>query len=154
MCVRLLWPCGCSPPGSSVHGVLQRRNTGVGCRLLLQGSSQRRGRARVSCLFRTGRQTLPLAGWGSPVSSCSFPRQPRVQRIPRFGVLYFISNFPGGSVVKNPPATQEMWVRSLGQEDPLEKEMATHSSILAWRIPRTEEPGGRQSMGSQRVGHD
>ena len=50
--------------------------------------------------------------------------------------------------------TWEMWVRSLGWEDPLEKEMATHSSILAWRIPWTEEPGGLQSKGSQRVGHD
>ena len=48
---------------------------------------------------------------------------------------------------------QETWVRSLGQEDPLEKEMATHSSILAWRIPWTEELGWLQSMGSQRVGH-
>ena len=47
----------------------------------------------------------------------------------------------------------ETWVQSLGQEDPLEEEMATHSSILAWRIPRTEEPGELQSMGSQRVGH-
>ena len=44
-------------------------------------------------------------------------------------------------MVKNPPAMQEMWVRSLGQKDPLEKEMATHSSILAWEIPWTEEPG-------------
>ena len=52
-------------------------------------------------------------------------------------------------------AMQETWVRSLGQEDPLEKEMATHSSILAWRIPWTEEDlGGLQSVGSQRVGHD
>ena len=54
--------------------------------------------------------------------------------------------------VKNPPAmqeTQEMWVKSLGQEDPLEKETATHSSILAWKIPWTEEPGGLQSIGSQ-----
>ena len=49
---------------------------------------------------------------------------------------------------------QETWVRSLGQEDPLEKEMATHSSILAWRIPWTVEPGGLQSMGLQRVKHD
>ena len=49
---------------------------------------------------------------------------------------------------------QETWVQSLGQEDPLEKEMATHSSILAWRIPRTEEPDGLQSMGLQRVRHD
>ena len=57
-------------------------------------------------------------------------------------------------MVKNPPAMQEIWVQSLGQEDPLEKEMKTHSSILAWRIPWTEEPGGLQSMGSQRVRHD
>ena len=57
-------------------------------------------------------------------------------------------------MVKNLPAMQEPWVRSLGQEDPLEKGMATHSSILAWRIPRIEEAGGLQSMGLQRVGHD
>ena len=49
---------------------------------------------------------------------------------------------------------RETWVQSLGREDPLEKEMATHSSILAWRIPWTEEPGGLQSMGSQSVGYD
>ena len=55
-------------------------------------------------------------------------------------------------MVKNLPAVQETWVQSLGQEDPLEKEMATHSRILTWKIPRTEEPGGLQSMGSQRVG--
>jgi len=53
--------------------------------------------------------------------------------------------------VKNLPAMQETWVRSLGQEDPLEKGMATHSSILVWRIPWTEEPDRLQSMGSQRV---
>ena len=56
--------------------------------------------------------------------------------------------------VQHLPAMQETWVRSLGQEDPLEKEMATHSSILAWRIPWTEEPGRLQSMGLQRVKHD
>ena len=55
---------------------------------------------------------------------------------------------------KNLPAMQKTRVQSLGQEDPLEKEMATHSSILAWRIPWTEEPGTLQSMGSQRVEHD
>ena len=55
-------------------------------------------------------------------------------------------------MVKNLPAMQETSVRSLGQEDPLEKEMATHSNILAWRIPWTEEPGRVQSMGLQRVG--
>ena len=57
-------------------------------------------------------------------------------------------------LVKNPPAMQETQVQSLGWEDPLERGMATHSSILAWRIPGTEEPGGLQSMGSQKVRHD
>ena len=56
--------------------------------------------------------------------------------------------------VKHLPAMQETGVQSLGQEDPLEKEMATHSSILAWKISWTEEPGRLQSMGSQRVRHD
>ena len=56
--------------------------------------------------------------------------------------------------LKRLPAMWETWIQSLGQEDPLEKEMATHSSILAWEIPGTEEPGGLQSMGSQRVRHD
>ena len=56
--------------------------------------------------------------------------------------------------VKNLPAMQETQVQSLGGEDPLEKETVTHSSILAWKTPWTEEPGGLQSMGSQRVGHD
>ena len=56
--------------------------------------------------------------------------------------------------LKHLPAMQETLVQSLGQEDPLEKGMATHSSILAWRIPWTEVPGGLQSMGFQRVGHD
>ena len=57
-------------------------------------------------------------------------------------------------MVKRLPAVRETWVQSLGQEHPLEKEMATHSSILAWKIPWTEEPGRLKSMGSQRVGHD
>ena len=57
-------------------------------------------------------------------------------------------------MVKNLSAMQETQVLSLGQEDPLEKELATHSSILVWRIPWTEEPGGLQSMGSQKVRHD
>ena len=56
--------------------------------------------------------------------------------------------------VKRLPAMRETWVQSLGQEDPLEKEMATYSSTLAWKIPWMEEPGRLQSMGSQRVGHN
>ena len=61
---------------------------------------------------------------------------------------------PAGSVVKNPPVKQEIWVQSLGWEDPLEKEMVIHSSILAWEIPRTEDPGRPQSRGSQRLRQD
>ena len=57
-------------------------------------------------------------------------------------------------MIKNLPSIQETWVRSLGQKDPLEKGMATYSSILSWRIPWTEEPGRLQSRGSQRIGHD
>ena len=57
-------------------------------------------------------------------------------------------------MVKNLPARTETWIQYLGREDPLEKGMATHSSILAWRVPWTEEPGGLQSMGSQSIGHD
>ena len=61
---------------------------------------------------------------------------------------------PVAEEVKNPPVMQVTWVQSLGQEDPLEKEMATHSSILAWKIPWTEEPGRPHSMGPRRVGHN
>ena len=67
------------------------------------------------------------------------------QHVSRFG------GFPGTQIVKNLAAMQETRVQSLGQEDPLEKVMATHSSILTWRIPWTEEPGGPHSVGSQRV---
>ena len=59
--------------------------------------------------------------------------------------------FPSGSVVKNPPAMWETWVRSQGWEDPLKEGMATHSSILAWRIPWSEGPGGLQSMGHKEL---
>ena len=62
--------------------------------------------------------------------------------------------FSSGSVLNNLPSMQETWVQSLGQEDPLEKEMATHSSILAWRIPWTEKPARLQSIELQRVGHN
>ena len=65
-----------------------------------------------------------------------------------------IKGFPGDSAVKNPPAMQETQVRSLDREDSLEEGMVSYSSILARRIPQTEEPGGLQSIGSQRVRHD
>ena len=68
--------------------------------------------------------------------------------------MNLLVGLPGGSVVKDPSATQETQNQSLGQEDLLEEEVATHSSILSWEIPWTEEPGGLQSMGSQRFRHD
>ena len=97
------------------------------------------------CLFRY--VAHPLVGWFIFfLLNCKSPSY-----IP--GTIY-----PWASLVaqrlKRLPAMQETWVRSLSWEDPLEKEMATHSSILAWRIPWTEEPCGLQSTGSQRVGHD
>ena len=68
--------------------------------------------------------------------------------------MYKIEGFPDVSALKNLPAMQETWVRSLGGENPLEEETETHSSILAWRIPWTEELDRLQSMELQRVGHD
>ena len=81
---------------------------------------------------------------------------PIVYQILNFCNLIFSNlclGFCDDLVVKNPLAKHETWVQSLGQEDPLEQEMATHPSILAWRIPWTEEPGVLQSIGSQTVGH-
>ena len=66
-------------------------------------------------------------------------------------IIKIKQSFPDDSVVKNPPAKQETWVQSLGQENPLEKKMATHSRIPAWEIPWTEEPGRLQSLGSQEL---
>ena len=71
-----------------------------------------------------------------------------------FNLSLFIELPPVAQLVKNAPAMRETWVWFLGQEDPLEKGMATHSGILTWRIPWTEEPGKLQSKGSQRARHD
>ena len=71
-----------------------------------------------------------------------------------YPIQYVLETSLVAQMVKRPPTMQEIWVRSLGQEDLLEKEMATHSSILAWKIPWTEDTGRLQSMGSQRVEHD
>ena len=79
----------------------------------------------------------------------SLPQAPFGKPLYRIWVASLVAQ-----LVKNLPAVQETWIWSLGWEDPLENEMATHSSILAWKIPWTEEPGRLQSMGSQRVGHD
>ena len=79
---------------------------------------------------------LNLWPWGDPVNY-------------KLVLAKGIWSLPGGSAVKNPPAMQEMWVQSLGEEYPLEEDMATHSNILAGKTPWTEEPGGLQSMGLQ-----
>ena len=71
-----------------------------------------------------------------------------------FGFIHEPAGFLVAQIVKNLPAIQETWVPSLDQEDPLEEEMATHSNVLAWRIPESGEPGGPPSVGSHRVGHD
>ena len=81
-----------------------------------------------------------------------------IQRIEIYLLWGFFFGYTWASLeaqlVKNLPAVQETWIRFLGQEDLLEKEMATHFIVLAWRIPGTGEPGGLPSMGSHRVGHD
>ena len=88
------------------------------------------------------------------------PTQQIKTRFFQFSSFYFCStmllsqDFPVAQMVKNLSAMQQTQVRSMGWEDPLEKEMAIHSSIPAWRIPWTEEPGGLQPMGLQRIGHD
>ena len=74
--------------------------------------------------------------------------------VPLYVYMYLYGDSLVAQMVKNPPAMQETRLQSLGREAPLEKEMATHSSILAYRIPGTEEPSGLLSMGSHRVGHD
>ena len=72
--------------------------------------------------------------------------------VSNLSLLTIFMGFPGGSVVKNLPAKQEIWVQSLGLEDPQEKEMATHSGILAWELPWTDDRGGLWSMGVSKSG--
>ena len=153
-------PCQWDSPG---------KNTGVGCHFLLQCM-------KVKSESEVAQSCLTL----SDPMDCSLPGS-SVHGIFQARVLEWVANagdpnsIPGSGsstgegisyllqyswaslvaqLVKNPPVTRESWVRSRGWEDPLEKEMAPHSSTLAWKIPWTEEPGGLQSMGSQRVGHD
>ena len=116
--------------------------------------------------------------WALPPGSClTCPQSEYLPQLGTYPALWFVSHlatpgsqsglllsesdpeYPFGAflvaqIVKNVPAMQETQVQSLGRKDPLEKRMATHSTILAWRIPWTEEPGGLQSMGSKKVGRD
>ena len=94
-----------------------------------------------------------LVDLGNLISLCACLNTVNIDIVMCTSVTVFRASLVA-QLVKNLPAVQETRVRSLSWEDPLEKEMATHSSILAWKISWTEEPGGLQSMGSQRVGHD
>ena len=121
LCPTFCDPMDCSPPGSSVRGILQARILEWVVMPFSRGSSQPRDQtcvSNVSC----------ICGW--------------------------VGTSLVAQTVKRLPTMQETRVRSLGWKDLLEKEMETHSSTLAWKIPWTEEPGRLQSMGSQRVGHD
>ena len=126
------------------------KNTRVGFHFLLQRIFPTQGsNPCLLCLLHLQAYSSPLAQPESPV--CLY----------LYGCMcvcvYVKEGLPGSPALKNPPAIQDIqdtWVLSLGLEDPLEEEMSIHSSILAWRIPWMEEPGGLQSMGSERVGYD
>ena len=123
------------------------KNTGVGCHSLLQGIFLTQGLNPRLCVSCIGRRVLYR--WHH-LGRLSFPYHIYIY------IVYVYSSWVSlvAQTVKHLPIMRETWVRSLGQEDPLEKEMATHPSIHAWKIPWTEEPGRLQSMGSQRAGHD
>jgi len=158
----------CNPSGSSVHGESPQEHwSGLPCPP--PGDLPNPGIKPRSLTLQA--DSLPSEPLGKPmntgVGSPSLPRgssRPRNQTrvswiadrflIFRQYLLGLSRAFLVAQMVKNLPAMQETWVQSLSWEDPLKKGMATHSSILAWRIPWTEEPGGLQSMGLQRVGHD
>ena len=172
----------CSPPGSSVHWILQARILEWVAISFSKGSSRPRDRTLVSHVSCMGRQILYCKRHLERLIYTHILGRIIYQNIFRrfkmtmtFRLCYWtncITDIRKLAHVKNPPSwlglalnlvaqrlkrlppMWETWVRSLGLEDPLEKEMATHSSILARRIPWTEEPGGLQSTGSQRVGHD
>ena len=129
-------PMDCSPSGFSVHGILQARTL-----------------EWVSIFFSINKSTLQLIYY---ITFCF--KNIRKQYF-FIGIIFSMTRTFKiyclvAQMVKNQSALQETWVQSLGREDPLEKWMATHPSILAWRTPWTEEPGRLQSMGSQRVGHN
>ena len=100
------------------------------------------------------REAYPSWATPAPMAAETLNRSQWCEQPQKFGFFVTPGSSPGGSGGKNPPATQETRARFLGQENSLEKGMTTHSSILAWRIPWTEEPGRLLSMGSQRIGHN
>ena len=133
-----------SPPGSSVHGILQQECwSGLPC--------PPPGGLSDTGLKLTSLTSPELQVGSSPLEP---PRKPLLFIWYNRHILCLRIGFPGGSVVKTLLANAGDPGLILGGEDPLKKEMATHSSTLTWEIPRTKESGGLQSMGSQGLGHD
>ena len=127
----------CSPPGSCVHGILQARVLEWVLVPFSKRSPQPRGRIRLPCF--AGRF---LTIWATR-KACLFPRR-----------CFICLSSLVAQMVKNLPAIQKTWIGFLGWTFSLEKRMATHFNIVAWRSPWTEEPGRLQSMVSQRAGHN
>ena len=148
-CPTLCHPMDCSPLGSSVRGVFQTRVLEWVAISFSRESSWPRDLFHLLHWQEGSLPVIFLLSY-SLILLCN-------QEINEVFIKYLLQTQWASLVaqmVKNPPALQETRVQSLGQEDSLEKEMATHSSILAWRIPWTEKPGRLQSMRLQRVGHD
>ena len=153
-CSILCNPRDGSPPGSAVPGILQARTLEW---VAISFSNAWKWKVKVKSLSHV--LVIPWTAAYQAPPSMGFSRQEYWNGVPK--ALLAIKPTPSiraslmAQMVKNPPAMQETQVRSLGQEYPMEKGMATHSSILAWRIPWTEEPGRLQSIGSQRsIGHN
>ena len=152
-CRTLCDPMDCSLPGSSVHGILQARVLEWGAIAFSEMSNRH-------CKFITWKSEpfYLLHTLLSPNIITWYHHLHCRDSNQKLKFYFLLSSLPGiplvSQMVKKLPAGQNNWVWSLGQEDSLGKGMVTHSSILAWRIPWTEEPGGLQSMGSQKVRHD
>ena len=150
-CPTLCDPMDVSPPGSPVPGILQARTLEW---VASSFSNAWKWKVKVKSLSRVRLVATPwIAAYQAPLSM-GFSRQKYWSGLPAIYLGVSKRASLVAQMVKNPPTMQETWVRSLGWEDPLEEGMATDSRILVWRIPWTEEPGGLQSMGSQRVRHD
>ena len=144
LCPTVCDPVDCSPPGSSVHGMLQARILEWVAISSSRGSSQ----ASILCLLHWQVDSLPLSYLGNYTLKQKL--KIKIKNLKK--VILKASQVTPWQRICLP--MQETWVQSLGGEDPLQKEMATRSRILAWRIPWTEEPGGLQYTGSRRVGHN
>ena len=143
LCPTLCISMDCSLPDFSAHGIFQARILEPIAISYSRGSFRPRDPTRVSCISCIGRLILPHCGTWEALIWLWWELNKIICQMGSLVAQWYRISLP-----------QEMRVLSLGREDPWEKETATHSSILARRIPRTEEPGRVQSMGSQRIGHN